>query len=157
MHDRATHIFEIKGSWVYVKKGDVSSLVRHFTIDIETYTNRYKYTFFYVTTMKFPVGLLKRAIKILRYEFGDGLYLKIKRKDPKIIFNPVTKDVLADCTLWNYQVEGANKLLREKIGICKAATASGKTHIIAAIVYEVAQYGLPILILVPNRNLLNHA
>lgn len=98
-----------------------------------------------VKTQMFPTGLLHKALVAL-YNCGYKVNIEDKRERPEL--HPIE---LQNVELRDYQEEVRDAMIKKTRGVLMAATASGKTIMIASIL---AKLGVKSLVVVPTAVLL---
>lgn len=92
---------------------------------------------------KFPTGLLGRVVDALSAAgYKD---ISVSYESPLLPYKEVTEDFLLDITLRDYQVYAANELLKNRRGVAKMATNSGKTEVISAIIKAINRKSLVVV------------
>lgn len=110
------------------------------------YTN-----FISLATGRFGTGLLPEILKGL-----DSLHRSYDVVDNRssLDYTPITADMFENRTLRDYQVELGNSALRQRRGIIKSPTGSGKTTVFLSIVKALSE-GVPTMVLFRSRTLVN--
>ena len=103
----------------------------------------------YISLMKglkqFPTGLVPIIVQALE---DSGRHVNLVDKTEKLNFREVKEDSLNSITLRDYQVDAANKMVQQGRGIASMATNSGKTEVMAAILWA---FHLPESIIIVHR------
>jgi len=110
-------------------------------------------SFFNIEKKSFPTGLLLYVTEFLK-KHVDNVSITINDTVVKPELGSIDKDILPGITLYDYQVATANKALECQRGTIIAATGSGKTVIMMAILAELSFHKLKTLIIVPTTNIL---
>jgi superfamily II DNA or RNA helicase len=99
-------------------------------------------------SMKFPIGLLRMAGKILK---DAGIEFRVYDRRPAINYGEPLPIISEKFQLRDYQQDVIDKAIKKGSGIIRVATGGGKTSIIAALA---AQYNVPTVVYVIGIELL---
>lgn len=151
--------FEIGSAWTRLLRGDkklVKRCLRVLKDDkySKAYASGMSFVNFYSETHdEFPTGLLDHVTSFLRSNVDD-LNIRTIKNYTITDLSPISEDMLDGILLRNYQVDTANLALARQRGTLIAATGSGKTVILMAILSELSFRKLKTLIIVPTTNIL---